>query len=264
MLRPIVAPLVTTTLLVAAALLPGCSSGSTPLTVFAAMSLADAFQELGATFERTHPGAEIAFNFAGSSTLRTQLGFGARADIFASADTKQMMLARRAGVVEEPSQVFATNSLVLVTPIGNQEVRTLQDLSKPSVRLVLALPEVPAGAYARLALDKMEASLSFDDAFSRQVLANLVSEEINVRQVLAKVILGEADAGIVYSSDVTANVARTVRTIPIPPEFNVLALYPVAVPRTAQRPVLAHEFINFLGSPYAQVILASYGFEGIS
>ena len=184
-----------------------------------------------------------------------------RADIFASADTKQMELARRAGVVKESPKVFATNSLVLVTPLGNPKVGTLQDLSKPNVRLVLALPEVPAGAYARLSLGKMEASISFEDAFSRHVLANLVSEEINVRQVLAKVMLGEADAGIVYASDVTWDVAQRVRATPIPPEFNVVALYPVAIPRAAQQPVLAHEFINFLVSPSAQIILASHGFQ---
>ena len=249
-------------LLAVTALLSGCSSESSRLTVFAASSLADAFQELGDAFEREHPGVEIAFNFAGSSTLRTQLELGARADIFASADTRQMELAQRAGVVEEAPQVFASNSLVLVTYSGNQEVRTLQDLSKPGVRLVLALPSVPAGAYARLSLQKMEASLSFDDAFSGRVLANLVSEEINVRQVLAKVLLGEADAGFVYASDVTGDAARRVRTTPIPSEFNVAVLYPAALLRDAQQPALAAAFISFLGSPNAQAILASYGFEG--
>ena len=250
-------------LLTVAALLPGCSSESSHLTVFAASSLADAFQELGDVFQQEHPGVEIAFNFAGSSTLRTQLELGARADIFVSADTRQMELAQRAGVVEGAPLVFVTNSLVLVTYAGNQEVRTLQDLSKPGVRLVLALPSVPAGTYARLSLGKMEASPSFDDAFSRRVLANLVSEEINVRQVLAKVILGEADAGIVYASDVTGDAVQSVRTTPIPSEFNVVVLYPAALLRDAQQPALAAEFISFLASPNAQAILTSFGFEGV-
>ena len=127
-------------LLAVAALLPGCSSESSHLTVFAASSLADAFQELGDAFQQEHPGVEIAFNFAGSSTLRTQLELGARADIFVSADTRQMELAQRAGVVEEAPQVFATNSLVLVTYAGSLEVRVLQDLSKPGVRFPSLLP----------------------------------------------------------------------------------------------------------------------------
>ena len=255
-------------LLVGGALLSGCSSESSSagtssrLTVFAASSLADAFQELGAAFQREHLGVKLAFNFAGSSTLRTQLELGARADLFASADTRQMELAQRACVVMETPEIFATNSLVLVTSPGNQEVQSLKDLSKPGARLLLALPEVPVGAYARLFLNKMEASLSFDDGFSQRVLANLASEEINVRQVLAKVMLGEADAGIVYLSDVTGDAAQRVRTIPIPPEFNVVALYPAAVLRDAQQPALAAEFVSFLGSPNAQAILASYGFEG--
>ena len=255
-------------LLVAIALLSACSPGhSSPgdtdtLTVFVASSLADAFEELGEAFRMEHPDARLAFNYAGSSTLRTQLDLGARADVFASADVRQMELAQQAGLIVGTPQPFAANELVVITEAGSQQVQTLSDMAKPGLRLVLALPEVPAGAYARLALARMDSSAVFGDGFRRRVTANLASEETNVRQVLAKVTLGEADAGIVYLSDVVGEAALDVGIILIPPQFNVEAVYVAAVLRHGSEPTLAEEFVGFLESKGAQGVLSRHGFKG--
>jgi molybdate transport system substrate-binding protein len=198
-----------------------CGSGGTPdatpvpsstaqalsgsITVFAAASLTDAFGEVASEFKKAHPGVEIAFNFAGSSALRTQLDQGARADVFASADTLQMSNARQSGVVSAEPAIFVRNSLVVITPKDNPgSVNAIADLKKPGLNLVLAAPEVPVGSYVRQMLTKADADPAFGAGFSAAVLENLVSNESNVKQVVAKVELGEADAGLVYATDVRA------------------------------------------------------------
>ena len=174
---------------------------SRTLTVFAAASLADAFTEIGIAFETANPGAAVVFSFAGSQTLRTQIEAGAPADVFASANSTEMDLLIDAGLVAAGApQVFLSNKLAVILPPTNPKgVEQLQDLARPGLKLVLAAEEVPVGGYARQALDKMNGS--FGKEFKAQVLANVVSNEDNVKQVVAKVQLGEADAGIVYASD---------------------------------------------------------------
>ncbi|MFQ5860598.1 MAG: molybdate ABC transporter substrate-binding protein [Dehalococcoidia bacterium] len=250
-------------LAVLAGLFPGvaCAGGSEQeLTVFAASSLTNAFQEVGEAFEVEHPGVQVVFNFAGSSTLRAQLEQGARADVFAPADQRQMELARQAGRVLGQPQPFATNRLVVITSLKGGGVRSLADLALPGVKVVLALPEVPAGRYAREVLARLAASPELPDDFAARVLGNVVSEEINVRQVFTKVALGEADAGIVYATDITPQVEGQVRALAIPEAYNVTALYPVATVRERGGSATAEAFVAFLRSPAGQAVLQRHGF----
>lgn len=231
------------------------------LTIFAAASLTDAFKEMATQIEQANPGTKLTFNFAGSPTLRTQMAQGARADVFASADEPNMAGAEKDGTITGRPQIFARNLLVVVVPAKNPAgIRTLQDLAKPNIKLVLTNKEVPVGNYARQALEKMSQDPAFGTDFSKRVLANLVSEETNVRQVAAKVQLGEADAGIVYSTDVTPVIRDAVVVIQIPPEMNVIAKYPIAVVKGAQNEAGARAFIAYVLSPAGQTILVRHGF----
>ena len=231
------------------------------LTIFAAASLTAAFKEMAAQIEQANPGTKLAFNFAGSPTLRTQLAQGARADVFASADEPNMYGAQKDGTISGEPRVFARNLLVVVVPADNRaEINTLQDLAKPKLKLVLTNKDVPVGNYARQALDKMSQDPAFGDDFARRVLANLVSEEANVKQVASKVQLGEADAGIVYSTDVTQAMRSAVWVIEIPPEFNVTAKYPMAAVKGTRNESGARAFIEYVLSPAGQAILTRHGF----
>jgi molybdate transport system substrate-binding protein len=225
------------------------------LTVFTAASLTEAFGEMAAMFESTHPGVNVTLNFAGSNTLRAQIEAGARADVFASANTKEMnTLVANGFVAEGAVQIFVANQLVIITPTENRAgLSTVDDLALPGLKLVLAAEEVPVGRYARQILENAGAD------FKAKVLANVVSNETDVKQVLAKVQLGEADAGIVYASDAVATPALPV--IEIPPEWNVLAEYPIAPLVNAPQPKLADEFLAFVLSPNGQSILQKWGFS---
>jgi molybdate transport system substrate-binding protein len=231
------------------------------LTIFTAASLTDAFKDMAAEIEKANPGTKLTFNFAGSPTLRTQLAQGARADIFASADEPNMAGAQNDGTIAGEPQIFARNILVVVVPAKNPAgIQTLQDLAKPNIKLILTNKEVPVGNYARQALEKMSQDPAFGTDFSTRVLANLVSEETNVRQVASKVQLGEADAGIVYSTDVTPALRDAVRVIQIPPALNVIARYPIAVVKGTQNESGARAFIAYVLSPAGQKILTHHGF----
>ena len=245
-------------------------AGSRELTVFAAASLANAFPEVAEAFRREHPGVSVNFNFAGSQRLRTQLEFGARGDIFASADQRQMDLADDSGLLSGESVIFTTNRLVVIVPketTGQQDarpgrVRSLADLANKSTKLALALPEVPAGGYARTAIlhlgEAMEASTP---DYAGRTMANVVSLEPNVRGVVGKVALNEVDAGIVYWSDANTRYATSkVTVIPIPEASNVVATYPIAVLKGSAEPALAQGFVLFRLSRQAQSILEQHGF----
>jgi molybdate transport system substrate-binding protein len=231
------------------------------LTIFTAASLTDAFKEMGANLEQANPGTKVIFNFAGSPTLRTQLAQGARADVFASADEPNMQGAQKEGTIASEPQLFVRNQLVAIVPAANTaQVLRLQDLAKPGIKLVLTNKEVPVGNYSRQALTKMGQDAAFGPEFVTRVLANLVSEETNVKQVVAKVQLGEADAGIVYSSDVTPAVREAVQVLVIPETFSVIARYPIAVVREAPNAAGARAFIDYVLSPAGQAILTKHGF----
>ena len=243
----------------ALALLSSASSASAEtVRVFAAASLTQAFREIGAVYGKARPGDRVEFNFAGSQLLRTQIEQGAPADVFASADPEHMEALRRKRLAVAP-RVFARNRLVVVTPAGRGTVRRLADLARPGVKVVLAGPTVPAGRYALQALRKMNGVPPFPRDFSRRVEANVVSRETNVRAVLAKVALGEADAGFVYGTDAAAARGR-VRVLPIPARLNVTATYPVAIVAAGRTKPGANAFMGEVLSPRGQVILRKYGF----
>ena len=231
------------------------------LTVFAAASLTGAFEEMKASLEESNPGLSITFNFASSTQLRAQLEQGARADVFASADEKQMNLAQEAGLLAGESAVFAHNRLVVILPRDNPaSLETLQDLSRSGVKLDLASETAPIGAYTRQFLQRASAAPAFGADFEQRVLANVVSEEENVKQVVAKVRLGEVDAGICYLSDVTPEAASDLATIEIPDELNQIAMYPIAVLKDAGDPALARAFLDYVLSAEGQAILRAQNF----
>ncbi|MFN8506250.1 MAG: molybdate ABC transporter substrate-binding protein [Dehalococcoidia bacterium] len=229
------------------------------IIVFAASSLTDAFKEAGAAFERAHPGAKVTFNFAASSALATQINEGAPADLFVPADLVQLKVVMDAKNAFE-AQMFVTNELVVVTPAKGGGVTSFADLARPGVRLVLAGKDVPAGRYAR---DVLTRASTLDGAvapdFAAKVLANVRSEEANVRAVLTKVQLGEADAGIVYRTDANA-AGKDVTVLEIPAAFNVQARYAITVTKAAKNVTTAEAFVEFLFEPQGQKILAKYGF----
>ena len=245
--------------------LAGCTAGvsmapaeSTSLTVFAASSLTDAFTEIGRAYEAANPGTTVTFNFAGSQTLRTQIEEGAQADVFASANNKEMDALSAGGLVATNApKAFLKNKLVVILPAANPAgLMQLQDLATPGLKLVLAAEEVPVGNYARQSLEKMDSKLGAD--FSPRVLGNVVSNEDNVKQVLAKVQLGEADAGIVYSSDAVA--APELETIEIPSELNVVATYPIAPLLASAHAEASADFVAYVLSPEGQAALKKWGF----
>lgn len=229
--------------------------GEQELVVFAAASLRNAFEALAEDFRRTHEGVELSFNFAGSQELRAQIEHGAPADVFASADTQHMDDLAGQGLVK-PAVRFARNRLVVIVPEGATEVKRLQDLPAAR-RLVIGSPDVPIGRYTRQVLAKASATWP---GFEEQVMAHVASQELNVRQILAKVTLGEADAAIVYRTDATTAPDK-VDVIPIPAELDVVAEYPIAVLARAKHPALAQAWVEHVQSPAGQAVLMRAGFE---
>ena len=233
------------------------------LTVFAAASLTQAFGEIGKAFEAANPGVTVTFDFAGSQTLQTQIQQGAPADIFASASGTNMDTLVSGGFVDKAApQIFLTNKLVVILPENNPaNIQSLFDLSKPGLKVVLGDATVPAGKYARQILDNMSKDPTYGTDFSTKVLANVVSNETDVKQVVAKVQLGEADAGIVYVSDAIA--APTLKTVEIPANLNVVAKHPIAPLLKSANSDLAAQFITYVLSADGQATLKKWGFTPI-
>ena len=233
--------------------------------VFAASSLADAFREIAARFEADNPGVKVVLNFAGSQKLRTQLEHGARADVFASADRRQIDAVAKEELTQGEPAVFAVNQLALITSRHASGGIALAELARPGVKLVVAQPAVPAGAYARQVLANLESKDGFGPGFAAGALANVVSEEPSVRSVAQKVALGDADAGLVYRSDAQAgDIAPRVAVVPIPEDCNIAAEYPVVALADSGQPETASRFIDFLLSPEGQSILERHGFSPVS
>jgi molybdate transport system substrate-binding protein len=240
----------------------GVGQGRTmDLTVFAAASLSDAFRDIGRAFETLHPGVRVTFNFAGSQRLALQIEQGARADLFASADGRNMDRLVVAGLIDSDAPVtFARNQMVVILPDDNPgRVEGLEDLARPGLKLLLAGDQVPVGAYARQVLAHLSEDAALGSGFKDAVLRNLISNEENVKQVVAKIQLGEADAGIVYRSDVTPSLTGRIRMIEIPDHFNVEAAYPMAVLGTASDVDLARQFVQFVLAPEGRRILERWG-----
>ncbi|NVN52254.1 molybdate ABC transporter substrate-binding protein [Mycolicibacterium hippocampi] len=242
-----------TVVCVAAALwvLTGCSSpqtDSTDVTVFAAASLKSTFTELGARFEKDHPGTTVTFNFAGSSDLVTQLTQGAPADVFASADTNNMSKAVDAGLVSGDPVDFATNTLTIVTPPGNPRgVASFADLAAPGTQVVVCAPQVPCGS----ATETLERATG--------VSLSPVSEESAVTDVLGKITSGQADAGLVYVTDAVA-AGDQVTTVVFPESSAAVNTYPIAALEEADRPDTAQMFVDLVTGTQGQEVLAAAGF----
>jgi molybdate transport system substrate-binding protein len=246
--------------------LPPAGSNRTTLTVLAAASLTEPFKELALLFESANPGVSISFNFAGSQQLTQQLANGSPGDVFASANQKQMEVAGTAGRIEaDRAQTFVQNRLVVIVPQDNPAgIDELQDLTIPGLKIILAGQEVPVGQYSLDFLEKASADLAFPPDYQAQVLQNVVSYEDNVKAVLTKVTLGEADAGIVYSSDISSNSSGQVQILEIPDHLNTIASYPIAIVSDSRHPVLAQAFIDLTLSEAGQQILEKHGFIPLS
>ncbi|OGO29741.1 MAG: molybdate ABC transporter substrate-binding protein [Chloroflexi bacterium RBG_16_54_11] len=231
------------------------------LTIYAAASLTEAFSDLGMKFEATNPGVKVEFSFAGSQVLRTQLEQGAKADIFASADHVNMDWLVSEDLIEVDSyQDFVTNHLVAILPPENPGgVQGLGDLARPGLMVVLADKSVPAGNYARQVLANLSDDTALGADYAAEVLRNVVSYETDVRQVVTKVELGEADAGIVYASDAVAAIGLI--TLDIPDKYNVTAQYPIAILASSHNPELARAFIEYVTSPEGIAIMSRWGFS---
>jgi molybdate transport system substrate-binding protein len=237
----------------------GAPSGATPapaatskltgaLNVFAASSLTKAFNTEKTNLEKADSGLSLTYNFAGSQALVTQIQQGAPADVFASADTSNMQQLVDAGLVEAP-KTFAHNLLEIAVAPGNpKKITSLADLEKPGVALVLADTSVPAGKYAR-------------QAFTKAALPapKPVSDELDVKSTLAKLTLGEADAVVVYVSDVKG-AGDKVMGITIPDAQNVLATYPIAAVKASKNLAAAEAFVDEIATGSGRQVLAAAGF----
>jgi molybdate transport system substrate-binding protein len=219
------------------------------ITVFAAASLTDAFDEVGNAFEQANPDTSVEFNYGPSSGLREQILAGAPADVFASANTSNMDQVVEDGAAEDP-QDFVTNQLEIAVPAGNPAgITGLADFAKPDLLIGLCAEDVPCGEFGREALTNAQITPSID------------TNEADVRALLTKVESGDLDAGIVYITDVQA-AGDTVEGIEIPAEDNVTATYPIAALTDSGNAEVAQAFVDFVLSDDGQAILASYGFGG--
>jgi molybdate transport system substrate-binding protein len=238
--------------------LPARSADAGHITVFAAASLKEAFTNAAGAFTKS-TGTDVTFNFAGSDTLATQIAQGAPADVFASANTAQMKKVVDGGSAAGAPVTFARNTLVVIVPKANPAgVTDVRGLAKPGTHVVLAAPTVPIGAYARTAFKNL-ATQGYPADFADEVEKNVVSNELDVKAVATKVALGEADAGVVYSTDVTADVAPKVTVIPLPHGAVPDAIYPIVALKGAANATGADAFVKFIMGD-GQTYLRARGF----
>jgi molybdate transport system substrate-binding protein len=223
--------------------------------------LTESFNDLGKQFESANPGVRVLLNYAGSQQLSAQLVQGAPADVFASANNKEMLTAINGGiVVSGTQQTFARNRLTVILPKDNPAaISALADLAKPGLKLDLADKSVPVGQYTLDMLGKMSKDPAYGADFQANVLKNVVSYETDVKAVVAKVSLGEVDAGVVYTTD-AGSAADKLASLAIPDQFNQIASYPIAPVAKAPQPDLAKQFVAFVLSTAGQQTMARYGF----
>ena len=249
-------------LFVSMLLLPACSNDPAPgdvtadvgaieLTVSGASSLTEAFAQIGKDFEAEYEGVHVFFNFGPSDGLAAQIQESGGVDVFASASPTWMdAVAKDPGVTGRTD--FAKNRLAVIVPADNPvNITSLEDLAKPGVKIVLAAEGVPAGDYARQIFDNA--------GISDAAMANVVSNEEDVKGVITKLLSGDADAGIGYVTDVTPAVADEVSMISIPDDVNVIATYPIAVVAGSAQTQAAQQFVDYVLGP-GQDVLHEYGF----
>ena len=224
------------------------SNATGTVVVFAAASLKPAFTQIGEQFKADNPGDNAEFDFAGSSELATQLTQGATADVFASADTEQMDKVSKAGLLAGNPTNFASNTLVIVTAPGNpKKIASFADLTKPGLSVVICQQPVPCGAAAHRVEESTGTHL------------NPVSEEPSVTDVLNKVIIGQADAALVYVTDANS-AASKVTTVRFPEAAGAVNVYPIGVLKKAPLPTPARKFVDLVTSDSGQKLLAQLGF----
>ena len=229
------------------------------LTVFAAASLSEPFGELGRMLESARPGLKVRFNFAGSQQLASQIEQGAAADLFASADERWAQYLAEHGRLSSEPRVFAHNGLVVIVPRSNPgRIANLADLARHGTKVVLGAPAVPVGGYSREALRRLGAQPGYPSDYASRVLANVVSEEENVKSVVAKVQIAEADAGMVYRSDVNASVGRYLKVFELPAAAQIVADYPIATVQGSTHAEAAQAFLDLLASPEGRAVLERF------
>ena len=231
------------------------------LTVFTAASLTGAFGEIGQLY-KNETNIEVAFNFDGSQALRTQIDNGAYADVFASANKKQMDAVKNGGLMNNSSIViFTKNKLALIVPKDNPaDIGNLSDLAKPGLKIVMGTKDVPVGDYALQIISRLGNDSAYGPDYETKVLANVISQETNVNYVVTKVALGEADVGFAYVSDITEDLASKVDKIDIPDEYNVLAEYLMGILLESRYPSESQEFMDMVMSDEGKAVLEKYGF----
>ncbi len=242
----------------------GSASEPKEITVFTAASLTGAFGEIGGIYEN-ETGIHAVFNFDGSQALRTQIENGAYADVFASANKKQMNALKNGGLMNNSSVViFAKNKISLIVPKDNPaKIKSLSDLAKPGIKIVMGTKDVPVGDYALQIIDKLGNDSSYGQDYKTKVLSNVISQETTVNYVVTKVALGEADVGFAYVSDVTEELAGKVDKIEIPDEYNIIAEYPMGLLQESKYPTDGMEFINLVMSDKGKTVMEKYGFSPV-
>jgi molybdate transport system substrate-binding protein len=237
----------------------GAKQGGT-LTILAASSLTDAFGQLGKTFEEQNPGTTVQQSFGASSDLLAQIEQGAPADAFASAATEEMDTAVKKGLVSGKPEVFVKNREVIMVPKDNPaNINSLKDMAKPNIKLVLAAKDVPAADYAVEILGK--ANKVYGSGFKNKVLSNVVSREADVRASVNRVVVGDADATFGYASDYTPDIRDRAKVIPIPPDLNIIATYPIAALEDAKDPELAKKLVDLVTGKQGQRVLKKWNLE---
>lgn len=234
------------------------------LVVFTAASLTGAFSEIAEMYE-DETGIKVVSNFDGSQALRTQIEHGAYADVFASANNKQMNALKDLGLMNNSSvSIFTRNKLSLIIPKDNPaEISNLRDIVKPGVKIVIGTKDVPVGDYALQIIDKLGNDSAYGPEYKEKVLANIISQETNVNYVVTKIALGEADVGFAYVSDVTLELSSRVSQIEITDEYNIIAEYPIGITAESRYAAEALDFINLVKSEEGRAVLERYGFSPV-
>jgi molybdate transport system substrate-binding protein len=251
-------------------LLVGCSTAGSPtasrssreparLTIFAAASLKGALDKARTAYQAANPGTTITISTDSSSALETQIEQGAPADVFLSADIGNPTKLVDKGLAAGSPVAFAENELTVIVPAGNPAgIFSPRDLAKAGVKVIAAGDDVPITGYAQRLVDNLAKERGYPGDFAAAYAANVTTKEDNVKAVVAKIELGEGDAGIVYATD--ARASTKVATVPVPDTANVPATYAGVVVKTSPNAAAAQAFLDWFAGPDGQAILASFGF----